>query len=165
MLNHEKLLSGNRQENGCQVHFSIFDNIEWSFLEALVISVLTLLFVVINYLIRWVNPDSIYFPLYYMRGEIFLFLIFISFKLIKSIRITRYSLGLSNKLSRDAKIFLIAFSLLASIIITLFLMLTLKDISFDSLYQRTVPFYLQDAIYQKNIAKIFFYIIPHLISV
>jgi len=154
----------NRQNND-KIHFAKFNDIEWSFFDATVISALTLFFVVINFFIPRINPTSICYPIYYIRGEIVLLLIFISFKLKKSTKINRYSLGLSTKLSRDAKTFLIVFSLVASIIIALFLLLTLKNVSFDSLYQKSVPFHLQEAIYQKNTAKIFFYITPHVISV
>lgn len=165
MMSHQKSLSTNNQENDYQIRLGKFNNIEWSFFDAIVLSILTLLFIFINFFINRISPSSMFYPVYYMRGQIALLIIFILFKLKKTIKINQYSLGLSFNLSKEAKTFLIVFLIFVSIVIVLFCVLTFKNISFDELYQNSVHFFLKDAIYHYDVPLILFYLIPHLIIV
>ena len=160
------LISKNNIKNDHQFFFDKFDNIGWSFINAIVISIiLTIVFVSIDFFTIKISPGNKFYPIYYMRGQIILLMIFIVFKLIKGKNINLYSLGLSPHLSKEAKSFLIVFSLFLSIIIVLFCILTFRNFSFDELYHKSVHYYLIDAIAQKNIPLIGYFLLPHLIIV
>ncbi|MBN2103807.1 CPBP family intramembrane metalloprotease [bacterium] len=128
-------------------------------------SLFTLLFVIIDHFIPVINPTSPFFPIYYMRGQINLFIILMIFYIIKSGKINQYSLGLARDLSSDAKTILISFAAVLPILILLFYLLLLNNSSLDPLFKIEAPYYLKYTIYKHDIYRILIYFIPHLVTV